>query len=399
MIKTSLLFDKGTERDFRTEDYYYQKKILSFSRYIKGQIQPEIVSLDKIFALGLYDNDKFVNISPSLEYTVRDKVKCPFRNPDHSEKKIIYIGPMIKCWGHFITDCMSRMWFFLNNNLCDKFSDYYVAYIPIEGFKMEGNYLRMFQLLGIDESRLVEINKPTIFDEIVVPEASYFSTDGCDARMFTLEYKKTIDYVKSQITKTSLHGKKIYFTNSSYAKTKRSFGLTKIDNYFKRQGFEVIHPERFSLDEQISMISSCEFFASTDGSCCHNSVFLNDGAKAIIIPRGPDLTGYQECLCYVHDITANYIDSTLSIFTPAKKTHVGPLYYYVSEELMSFFGEKVKNYRLYCKENFYDLKKYISYGVSLDRVFNASNIFSQKFFVYLSLMKRTNPFYKIKKYF
>lgn len=398
MIKTDFLFKNNNLIPYLSEDYYHKKIALSFSSYKNALIQPECISIEKEqYALGLYCNGKYINFCPSFEYTVRGKIKAPFCCEDKSDKKVIYIGPLVRCWGHFVTDCISTMWFFINDVLKEQYKDYYVAYIPIEGFEMKGNYQRMFDLFGIDRSRFLLINKPTIFKEVIVPDCSYFAQESNDIRMFTDEYIKTIDFLKANISRDyPKHKDKIYFTNRSYTKVKKSFGLNKLDSFFEKHGFEVIHPEQYSLDEQIKMIDECNFFASTDGSCGHNSVFLNSRTKAIIFPRGPDLTGYQECLCFVHDVEVYFIDSTLSIFTPYKKTHVGPMYYYVSEELLSFFGEHVTNYKKYCKENFYDLKKYISYGTSLNRITNSCTVHAQKLFYYYSMMKRMSFRYRLK---
>ena len=398
MINTSLLFNKNNDLWFKDESFYHQKKQLSYRSFRNGVIQPEIIESNRL-ALGLYAEEKYINCSQSLEYTVRGREKKKSNNYKTSDAKVIYIGPLIKCWGHFITDCLSTLWFFIDEQFKTKFSEYKIAYIPIEGFQMKGNYKRMFEILGIELQRFVIVSEPTMFNEVIVPDCSFYDTEKSIIRMFTDEYKHTIDYIKSHYNNNvPKHGDKIYFTNSTYAKTKKAFGLEKIDNYFLSKGFEVIHPERFSLDEQLDLLINCSIFASTDGSCGHNSIFLSDKSKAIIIPRGPDKTGYQECLCYVHDVDFSYIDSTLSIFTPDKKTHVGPFFYYVSEELMSYFGDSVKNYKRYCKDNFRDLNKYIRFGLTLNRTFNSNNVHSQKMLYYLSLRKKSRFLFRVKQF-
>ena len=57
-------------------------------------------------------------------------------------------------------------------------------------------------------------------------------------------------------------------------------------DYFKSKGYEIIrHEQRADFDEELNLLINAESFASPIGSCAHNSLFLRDGAEAILIPR------------------------------------------------------------------------------------------------------------------
>ena len=102
---------------------------------------------------------------------------------------------------------------------------------------------------------------------------------------------------------------------------------------------------------------NAESFASTIGSCSHNSIFLRDGTEAIFIPRAYDkFEYYQQILNQVHPLKEIYIDSSLSIFSESQIS--GDYFYITSKQLRNFFGDKfygydeedLKNFSLYVED-------------------------------------------------
>ena len=96
-----------------------------------------------------------------------------------------------------------------------------------------------------------------------------------------------------------------------------------------------------TVDEQLNWLINAESFASTLGSCSHNSVFLRDNTETIFIPRAANrFAGYQTILNQVHPVNANYLDSSLSIFYKEN----GPYCFIISEQLKKFFGDEFNGY-------------------------------------------------------
>lgn len=127
-----------------------------------------------------------------------------------------------------------------------------------------------------------------------MPDESFF-VDG-DTSFFTDEYRATIDRIKAFALKNRTPSpKKIYFF---YGRSQ--IGEERLAEYLRSKGYEIISPELLTLDEQLNVLINAESFASTGGSCAHNSVFLRDGTEVIMIFRAgnkiSEPSNYQEAI-------------------------------------------------------------------------------------------------------
>lgn len=147
------------------------------------------------------------------------------------------------------------------------------------------------------------------------------------------------------------------------------------------------------------MLANCKYFAATEGSVSHNSIFLKDNSQAIIIPRGPYFSGYQQIIDSMFNLEIYYIDSALTAFSPKSGPWSGPNYFYVSEELMEFFNLSDDEKNCFRKKNFCDINQYAKYClVNLSgRKYYIDNVYAEKFFYYLGLNStRVFPLYYLK---
>ena len=255
----------------------------------------------------------------------------------NNAQTVIYAGIMMSAWGHFITDSMRLLWFLQTKDYAEKFSGYPIVYLPGGGFKVAGNHKRMFEILGIDTSLLEPVTELAHYEKIILPEESFFmNSEGI--RFFTPEYVKTIDSIRD-FAASNVHpvkSSKIYFSYSRYKKG-NTIGEDKLEKYFASKGYEVVYPEKHSLDEQLNMLVSCESFASTRGSCSHNMIFLRDNTEVIIVPRTNSLTGYNGAIDTVHRLNVNFVDSSFSIFAEAQWS--GPFLFFISSNLRKYFHD------------------------------------------------------------
>lgn len=193
------------------------------------------------------------------------------------------------------------------------------------------NFRRLLEILEIDIDKCRKIEQPTQFDKIILPDSSF-------GAIATNEYRDTIDRVRNFALKnrTPTSNKKIYYFHGRI-----QVGEERLAEYFKSKGYEIISPQKLTLDEQLNWLINCESFASTLGSCSHNSVFLRDRTDTIIIPReGIYGRDYQLPLDQINLVNATYIDSTMSIFDKGSRYHC----YIISEQLKKFFGDKWTGY-------------------------------------------------------
>ena len=201
------------------------------------------------------------------------------------------------------------------------------------GYSLEHqkNFSRLLEALEVKVDRLQPIYHPVQFENIIIPDGSF--SDG-----FTQEYRETIDRVRHFALKnqTPTASKKVYYFYGT-----SQTGEERLAEYFKSKGYEIVSPEKLTTDEQLNLLINADSFASTLGSCAHNSVFLRDNVEVILIPRAAKrLTGYQQILDQIHPINANYVDSSLSIL----ETFNGPYCFIISRQLKKFFGDSFDGY-------------------------------------------------------
>ena len=379
---------------------YFQNKDLGF------KIVENVFAIPKTISGksgGVYDESGILieDTSTNLEYGCPSFDVKNLKNVNQEKEIFIYLGVYESCWGHFITDCLQKIWFIKSNNFnkCDSYKFVVIS----EKTDIGKNHKKLLELLGIDYSKLTIVTKNTFFEKLIIPDSCFYY-DNDSIIHYTKEYVSLITIIKDHFKNNHLKEyKKIYYSYSNYKKGngyKKTFGEEKLELFFKKQGFLIVHPEDHSIDKQLNMLANCEVFASTEGSSSHNSIFVNPDATIIIIPRGPYFSGYQQAIDSLFGNNIYYIDSSLSAFVSKTGPWGGPNYFYVSEELMNYFSIPNNQRQKYRDSNFKDIKKYFSYClISLSgRHYYVQNIYAEKFMYYLGLnSKKVFPISFLKK--
>lgn len=232
-----------------------------------------------------------------------------FGKPTIKDKKVVYCGYLINHWGHFLVEAVSRMWYFLKK---DDTIDSYVFFVNSEENRtLKGNYREFFELLGVLD-KIEIINTPTQYREVVVPELGYKWRE-----YYSDEHKQIFDTIAQNIRIKPEWKRydKIYLTRSQLAKAAElEFGLDMLDDFFSKNGYKVISPEKISLSEMIYYIRNAEICASISGSLPHNMLFANDNQKLTIVERNIYNNEIQVDVNNIKSLNATYIDANIAIY-------------------------------------------------------------------------------------
>ena len=292
-------------------------------------------------ARGEFVKESFVANDRGAAYT-------PTEDVHYSPETVLYLGMFYPVWGHCITDNIRFMWFTASDEFKKYFNECPQIYLPWNIPQDEGggliflehqkNFRRLLEILDIDVGKLRPITQPTRFANVILPDESFFVKDG--EKFFTNEYRETIDRARNFALKNRTpSAKKVYFFYG-----RNQVGEEWLAQYFRSKGYEIVSPEKLSLDEQLNVLINAQSFASTLGSLSHNLLFLRDGTEAILIPRTAEyFTYYQSALDQVNQLNVNYVDSSLSIFE-AQVKNLGPFCFVRSRELKKFFGDTFDGY-------------------------------------------------------
>ncbi|MDD2725039.1 MAG: glycosyltransferase 61 family protein [Methylovulum sp.] len=197
--------------------------------------------------------------------------------------KSIYGGILTNHYGHILLESLARTWYLL-----DSTGDVY--FYHLQHNKKDSTYddLSGWQQvilshLVTDPSRIKLINKPLIFDELIVPEAGLVGKNFCAPI-----HRDALVLLGSKITANcskDIVADKIWLSRSLLNKGAIA-GETKFETALSGEGFLVVHPETLSIAEQIKLFENASVVCGFTGSAFHTLLLAkNKGAKLIHFSR------------------------------------------------------------------------------------------------------------------
>lgn len=255
-----------------------------------------------------------------------------FENPEYKDLKVVYCGYMINHWGHFLIEAVCRLWYFLEK---DATIDQYVFFLDEnENREIKGNYREFLKLLGIWD-KVVFINKPTTYREVLVPELSL----KCRT-YYSPKYREMFDIIADNAVPDPSWEplEKIYYSRSQLSKgIPFEFGFDMLDDFFSKNGYTILYPEKVPLGQMIFYIRNAKVVASLSGTLPHNMLFARNGQKVEIVERCVINIDNQVDVNQIRELDVVNIDANIPIYTI---NFVGPFIMGYTPELKKFAEDK-----------------------------------------------------------
>lgn len=256
---------------------------------------------------GVVDKDgQYVPLS-GLETRIMHSY--PFENPAYRDEKVVYCGYLVNHWGHFLVEAVNRLWYALEP---DPSVDKYVFFFDEDQERIiKGNYQAFFQLLKI-WNKVEVINKPTTFREVIVPESAFLCM-----RYYSPKYLEIFDTIASRVVPDPAweRHEKIFFTRSQFAQDNGyEFGMDSLDDYFGRNGYAILAPEKIPLDQMVFLLRNADEVASISGSTPHNMLFASSGQKLTILERLVMNDDHQVCINRMRQLDVTPIDANFHLY-------------------------------------------------------------------------------------
>ena len=252
----------------------------------------------------------------------------PYENAIYKDEKVVYCGYLVNHWGHFLIEGVTRLWYFMEN---DPTVDKYVFFVDEnEQREIKGNYRIFLELLKIWD-KLEIITAPTTYREVIVPELGIHMRTA-----YTPKLLKVFDAIADNVVADPSWDipEKIYFSRSQFQKGLQfEFGFAALDNFFEKNGYKVLYPEKVPLDQMIHYIRNCSVVASLSGSLPHNMLFANQGQKIEIVERLVISDDNQTDVNKMRELHVTYIDANIPVYTI---DFVGPFIMGYTPELQRF---------------------------------------------------------------
>ncbi len=196
------------------------------------------------------------------------------------DEEVLYMGPFTPHWGHCMYDFISRLWYVVEH---DPGCKVVICGFDFDEGKIPENYLKLFEYIGIDRGRIVDVRKLTRYSKIIIPQSSLVR--DC---YFTDQYLEIISRIKENALKGVNLPKydKILFSRAHFVKKNgKERGEEQVDALFERLGFKILYPEELSTVEQIAYISTCKELAVIPGGAQTNCVFISPGANIYLLQK------------------------------------------------------------------------------------------------------------------
>ena len=299
MQELKRLYVEDQEKEQYFHDYRSKRdlKVLTIENgYIFPALDPE--QYDPMYGdYGVRDSKKnFVPLSSMRSVEYLSPYYDSYNEPaEYVDKKIIYCGvAYFFQYGHFLLESLSRLWYVLKHT--DDQAQ--IAFIPIGSI---GKYAEFFELLGIPMERIIFVDRPMQFAEIIIPEISSEMGEAYTEEFLT-PYRKMMDSVSA-----GKH-KKIYLTRRKFAFSGLC-GEKSVEKLFKVNGYKIIVPEEHSVKEQVALIKGADSVVSFLGSATHNAVFAQEGTEFIILNRADNICPIQMLINQAKKLDYYYVDA------------------------------------------------------------------------------------------
>ena len=201
----------------------------------------------------------------------------------------VYLGSLIKHFGHFLLEILPRLWVFDETPIRR-------AYFHPWRDKVEGAPAFIEQavrLAGGDvEVRMIE--GPMVFERLIVPAPLYVINHG-GGRGFTGWCADFADKAAAAAPAPPQTGERIYLSRSKLKPGKRKADNEDVaEAFFAARGFTIVHPQQHAFPVQVAMMRGCRVLAGCDGSALHLAMFMP--------PRGKVIALDSRCLVNQHSL-------------------------------------------------------------------------------------------------
>lgn len=235
-------------------------------------------------AYGVWDeNLNYVDASAMIPGKIR-QTPCNVKSGqiEFINEKVIYCGvAYFFQYGHFLIESTTRLWYPL------KTSEEELKLVFINVGEV-GKYADFFELLGIELERIIFVDKPLQFKEIIIPDVSSIICEWYTDE-FMIPFRKASENVSAGLIE------KVYLTRK-YLPDEKYVGEKTIEDIFIKNGYTVLAPEKLTLKEQVSLMKGAKSIVSLFGSATHNCVFASPGTELIILNRARVLPASQMVL-------------------------------------------------------------------------------------------------------
>jgi hypothetical protein len=215
------------------------------------------------------------------------------------DEEVVFAGVLFDHYGHLLTDSTSRLWYVFAHP--EKTCKIVFVRSPRKARWAPEDPMPLFEMAGIDPARIEIVEKPTRFRNAIVPEEAVYSLDA-----FRPEWISFFDAVRAHI-EPSPH-RKVYFSRTHF-KRNDVHNEDLFESYWKDLGFHIVHPEDFTLREEISFAAGADEIVATIGTLSHQFLFCKPGTRATVLLRTSNVVPLQLIVGAARGLRSDYVEA------------------------------------------------------------------------------------------
>ncbi|WP_175786809.1 glycosyltransferase family 61 protein [Burkholderia anthina] len=186
------------------------------------------------------------------------------------------IGNVHRHFGHVLLEGLTRLWA-LTHFRGDPSIRFAIYEDEIKPFA-----LKLLEFAGVDLARIVTIPKAAIVEKLIVPSQSMRSHRWITAQQ--MDVWRAISTKAAGISQ-SAPTRKVYLSRKRIPDRPLKNEL-EVENFFVKQGFEVVFPETIDLQEQIKIANESRILAGPVGSQMYLAAFQQKNTGLFVVaPR------------------------------------------------------------------------------------------------------------------
>lgn len=221
------------------------------------------------------------------------------------DETVIFGGILNEHFGHMLLDSLSRMWYFAKN----QHSYYKYVFILMTN---ETSFVKgFFEIADLLPDQYEIITEPTKFSKMIIPSETMFEISGCASREFLDFFDFLKEKVKQKLPPSNYE--KVYLTRSQL-KSDACVNEVWYEEYFSKEGYQIISPEKYSLAEQINFMIYAKEIACTIGTLSHLVLFAQDNVALKVLLREPtSVLKAQIIINKLRNVRCDYIEATFNM--------------------------------------------------------------------------------------
>jgi hypothetical protein len=206
---------------------------------------------------------------------------------------VIYLGPLMRHFGHFLLEVLPRLWVFEAHPLRKVYFHPFRKTQPVPAFLQE-----TLDLVAGGPVDIRMIEQPTLFTRVLAPSPTFELN-----RAGSPSFWAWCQAFAARAAPQAVGGERVYYSRSRLPQKKRmTVNERALEALFASRGFEVIHPETLSFFEQLARMRNCRLLAGCSGSAMHQALFMP--GNSAVVEFDSRFTGSQHAIEAIGDHTA-----------------------------------------------------------------------------------------------